>query len=823
MKGHFEPPGPAAIQADVLPALAQPLLDLAKRAESEKHPDPRELAATARSLVANFETEARRRKVPQDWLLDARDALVALLDARARNNPALSIRKWERALAAALPIGGVIAASSLAERATAAARAGPARRDLARFLGHCNDAVQAALLSATQHKTRADRGLSALVIGLFLAILVVWAGWAEWQFRERLLSQLPDVARVIEAGQAATPAARAVQLDAFLAAVQLVEQDAKRSPLGLIHHIGMLDPAEAARRRYGQAVDALAASPLADALGVALATEGEATALYDSLRAWSILSGTSDWQPWFLAGWIDDRAQTFPELTGLAVHVAAMSAGPADLQKPDSEAIAQARQFASEGSATERAMLELSRAEKPAALPAWSLGQAAPGLDRILIRRSGRPIERTVPSLYTETGWAYARSGAAEEAIGKATAETAKLLGSSDKTSADAVMDLLQKRTLETWSQYLGDLRVRPFTDQPSAVIVSGVLSASNSPLSALIREVWRQAGGTDRSRSHANQLRIAATLGPAIQFVEQGRMSEISRLFLSLNVALALLDGNTEIGKKSLMDAQDRANSVVALQQAPLLVVQMVEDVISQTASPKPVEKPADPVPAAKPSGAWGEVAVACQAAVAGRYPFYDGADADMAEVARIFAPNGLVETYFRTQLAPLMDTSASPWRWKPEARLSGYAPESAAFFQRASAIGDALFHQGSSPHVPLSLEALAQRGAATISIGGSHAPVTTSGGTVTLNWPGDLPARGLEISFDSSGAVEKKSAPGPWGLLRFLDGSRLRPREGGQRFLVDVRTTGARAYLQMSFAAPANPVSARLLMRGLTCPSAL
>ncbi|MFW8584381.1 ImcF-related family protein [Rhizobium beringeri] len=99
----------------------------------------------------------------------------------------------------------------------------------------------------------------------------------------------------------------------------------------------MLDPAEAARRRYGQAVDALAASPLAEALGVALATEGEATALYDSLRAWSILSGTSDWQPWFLAGWIDDRAQTFPELTGLAVHVAAMSAGPADLQKPDSK------------------------------------------------------------------------------------------------------------------------------------------------------------------------------------------------------------------------------------------------------------------------------------------------------------------------------------------------------------------------------------------------------------------------------------------------------------------------------------------------------
>ncbi|MFW8584383.1 DotU family type IV/VI secretion system protein [Rhizobium beringeri] len=81
----------------MLPALAQPLLDLAKRAESEKHPDPRELAATARSLVANFETEARRRKVPQDWLLDARDALVALLDARAQQSGIVDPKMGARA------------------------------------------------------------------------------------------------------------------------------------------------------------------------------------------------------------------------------------------------------------------------------------------------------------------------------------------------------------------------------------------------------------------------------------------------------------------------------------------------------------------------------------------------------------------------------------------------------------------------------------------------------------------------------------------------------------------------------------------------------
>ncbi|MCG5479427.1 MAG: DotU family type IV/VI secretion system protein [Ensifer alkalisoli] len=811
------------MRADILPALAQPLLALAKRAESEKRPDPNELAATCRTLVAAFETEARRKNVPPDWLLDARDALVTLLDARARNNPALPVRRWERALAAALPISR-FDPRRLAERAAEAARGGPARRDLARFLGHCNEAVQAAHSAGEKHRTRADRGLVYFAVACFFSIMAAWAIWAEWRFREQLLAQLPDVDQVIEAGITATPSARAAQLDAFAAAVRLIEQDADRSPLGLVRYLESVDPGATAHRRYSEAANALIAEPLAEALGIALATEGEANALYDSLRAWSILKGTSDWQPRFLAGWVVDRARTFPELAYLADHVAAMSKATPAIPSPDPETIAQARQFASEGSASERALLELTRGEEAAALPSWSFNNAIPGLDAILIHSSGLAIEREIQGIYTEAGWNYARSGGAKQAIRRAISEAATLLTAKGTTTTEAVMDLLQKHTLEEWSRYLGDLRVRPFSDQPTAVIISGALSASNSPLAALIREAWRQSGGTDRNRSHANQLRIAAALGPAIQFVEQGRMSEITHLFVSLNVALSVLDADAEPGKKSLMDAQERANSIVALQQAPLLVVQIVEDVIAQTVAPREPEAPADPVPQSRPQTPWGaEIATACRATVNGRYPFFDGPDADLSAVARIFAPNGSVGSYYRAQLAQLMDTSTTPWRWKPEARLSGYTPESAAFFQKALAVGDALFEQGATPHAPVTLEALAQRGAATISIGGAHAPVVTSGDAVKLTWPGPSPTRGFEISFDNGTVVEKKSARGPWGLLRFLDGTRLRPREGGRRFLIDVRGKGARAYLQMSFTKPANPIAARALLRGLTCPLAL
>ena len=74
----------------------------------------------------------------------------------------------------------------------------------------------------------------------------------------------------------------------------------------------------------------------------------------------------------------------------------------------------------------------------------------------------------------------------------------------------EALLEELQRRTLEAWSDELADLRVKPFTDQPGSVLISGTLGRSGSPLEALFRAVWHEVGGDDRSRSHLNQLRVA-------------------------------------------------------------------------------------------------------------------------------------------------------------------------------------------------------------------------------------------------------------------------------------------------------------------------
>ncbi|MEF9606215.1 IcmF-related protein, partial [Paracoccus sp. PXZ] len=111
--------------------------------------------------------------------------------------------------------------------------------------------------------------------------------------------------------------------------------------------------------------------------------------------------------------------------------------------------------------------------------------------------------------------------------------------------SPDRVMALLQAATLQHWQDWLADLRLRSFDDRRRAVLVSGALSRPDSPLAALIAEVWRQVGGTDRSRPHALQLAVAVRFGPEIQYVESGRIAQIAALFAELNVALGAMDAD--------------------------------------------------------------------------------------------------------------------------------------------------------------------------------------------------------------------------------------------------------------------------------------
>ncbi len=150
---------------------------------------------------------------------------------------------------------------------------------------------------------------------------------------------------------------------------------------------------------------------------------------------------------------------------------------------------------------------------------------------------------------------------------------------------------------------------------------------------------------------------------------------------------------------------------------------------------------------------------------------------------------------------------------------RFAGLDPKSAEFLQRAQAIAAGFPGQGTE----LTLAALAERGKAFVAIGGQGGPVETSAEPLSLPWPGANPAAGAEVRFTSAEGSATISQAGEWGLFRIFDGIRLRERDGGKRFLIDLKSGDARLFMEVQFPSEANPLSRWKLLKDLACPTAL
>src|SRR5690606_29981802 len=62
-------------------------------------------------------------------------------------------------------------------------------------------------------------------------------------------------------------------------------------------------------------------------------------------------------------------------------------------------------------------------------------------------------------------------------------------------------------------------------------------------------------------------------------------------------------------------------------------------------------------------------QVAEPCERVIRGRYPFDRDSPVDVpaGDFARIFGPGGVMESFFRDRLAPMVDTTGRQWRPRP------------------------------------------------------------------------------------------------------------------------------------------------------------
>ncbi|MEL6682845.1 MAG: ImcF-related family protein [Pseudomonadota bacterium] len=743
----------------------------------------------------------------------ARLALAALADHVVQKHRRVDVSAWSGLARQTLFDGRSITQRDISQFADIARGQGADFTELARFLDHC--LLRFSDVSGFTNRSGSFRPAAVVaLLALLLFGLGAYIAYVEARFHQQALGAFVELETDLTRDLSGQSDQVVGMLNSLSADLDHLRNAVTHAPLRGAVTLPFADAVGSAQARYADAVSRSAAPLLAEAIDLALATEGQGLALYDTIRAHGILTGQTEWEPEFLVGWVAARETAFG-LQGFADHVAFIPAPLVDAPTPDPLIMEQARDFASETPEPDRAWLEMTRLADIVELPAWKAAEAVPRLSAVAYRRSGAPLE--VPGLYTIAGWAAAQDIAAGLAVQKTRDLAVPLFGQDlprRNDTPDLVLARQQTETLKVWQEWLSDLRVIPFDEPQTAIIVSGVLSQSQSPLPALLQEVWTQVGGSDRARPRPLLQEVARGFGPMIQYVEQGSMEEIARLFASVNVALSTRDVDEARGDAAVMSVATRAQSIQSLRAAPRVVALLVEDTLAQISGGS-----ANDTPLAR---AWAGVYSQCQQALSGRFPFGEGPPVTPNAVQQMLGPTGAIPVFFRQFAAPNLDMDSSPWRWKTEARFAGLSPDTATFLEQAMAVSAGMF-EGGTLGADVTLTTLAERGAGSLSLGGVEVPLGTNAAPVLLEWPGPAATQGIALQFEGGAPDAALTRTGPWGLLRLLDELRLRPRADGQRFLVDIRDAGGRVFVELQFADPVNPVSVRHLMESLQCPAQL
>ena len=226
-------------------------------------------------------------------------------------------------------------------------------------------------------------------------------------------------------------------------------------------------------------------------------------------------------------------------------------------------------------------------------------------------------------------------------------------------------------------------------------------------------------------------------------------------------------------------------------------------------------------------------DVTAPCQQITANRYPFAKSdRDTPLADFARLFAPNGMIDRFFSTNLAPLVNLTGKTWTWKPEATAGQKLSEATLRqFQQAADIRDAFFPTGGAvPNVPLEVKMLtlnAGAQTATLEINGSNVvgqspstPGAQNQATV-VQWPGPG-ASGASIALapELPDQKSKLERTGAWALFRLIDAGAVTPH--GSAISVGFVVGGRDVSFQFNVSSLNNPLTMPSL-RQFKCPNGL
>jgi type VI secretion system protein ImpL len=559
----------------------------------------------------------------------------------------------------------------------------------------------------------------------------------------------------------------------------------------------------------------------------------------------------------------------------LETHLAALLDDRLPKIQLDGALIEDAQRTFSRVTLADRVYSTIRRSAAASALPPWRPGDVAGASGvRVFHRRSGQAMTDGIPGFYTVDGFykvlipqlpAATRQAASESwVLGKQveinpnSPQALSLLGD--------VVKLYQADYIRTWDGLIGDIDVEPLGSMQQAVQSLYILSSPQSPMRDLLTGIVRQltltvppppdpasglaaaAQGAAASAASAASSRFGDVFGaasapaeppgkavetyyaPLIAYVGKGPgapIDNVLKLMNDLQQQLARL-ANTAQGASPPLGGDDPAQLLLAeASRAPEPIHRWVQVV---TGGGNTLRSGGAKKGAAEAFNAPGGPASLCKQAVGGRYPFSQSSpnDIPLDDFGRLFAPNGLLDTFFTTQLRPFVDTSGSVWRAQAVAGVAApVSPGDLAQFQRAAAIRDLFFGAGGvQPAVrfdiaPVSVDNGAKQ--VTLDFDGTslvyaHGPIRP----VSVNWPGATRMNSARLVFDPppSSGPPVLQANGPWALFRLFSLGYLQQAGSADRFTLTFTLADRQAVFEIRAGSVLNPFVPGTL-RDFRCPA--
>ena len=222
-------------------------------------------------------------------------------------------------------------------------------------------------------------------------------------------------------------------------------------------------------------------------------------------------------------------------------------------------------------------------------------------------------------------------------------------------------------------------------------------------------------------------------------------------------------------------------------------------------------------------------QVTAQCEQIIDNRYPFYQGASrpVPLADFARLFGPNGIMNTFFQQKLAPMVDQSGQAWKWRGDTELSRtLSAQALRQFQLAAAIRDTFFATGGGMpaiefHVtPVTLSPDAYT--VTFDIDGQQLVYDhRAARPMKMTWPG--PGEGrveVAVTPEIPGQLSRLSETGTWGLFRMI--RKAAALAQGDSVGVNFQIGGRDASFQIQASSVLNPFTLPALSE-FRCPRGL